>query len=391
VETLTPGSMAALLGIIFAACVVIYILILYPLLLAIHKGIKRPPVRKDPAFQTDVTVVMAVFNGAAFIRQKLESILDLDYPRELMQILVVSDGSTDDTESIVKEYSSRGVELLRRPHAGKAACLNTAFGKARGEILFFTDVRQILDRAALSHLVANFADPTVGAVTGEMRLLAGESGEQQDMGLYWRYELWARRRQSEIDSLFNTTGCVYALRRCYAEPIEPDTLSDDAVLPLRAFFAGQRVIFDPESIALDYPALPGTEFRRRWRNLAGLWQVHVRTPRLFTSANRMRIHFLSHKFGRLVLPWAMLTMVVCTVALPWANIRNFLLWDEAALLVLAVLDGWVSPRFPLKRLSSPARTFLVMNAASLAAAAVFFIPAQKLWKPTRVVASSPPG
>lgn len=382
--------MAALLGMIFAAAIVIYILILYPLLLAFNIRKKRPPVRKDPGFRATVTVVMAVYNGAAFIRQKLESILDLDYPHELMQILIVSDGSTDETESIVKQYSSRGVELLVRQHAGKAACLNAAFERATGEILFLTDVRQMLDRAALTHLVANFADPTVGAVTGEMRLLPGDSGEQQNMGLYWRYELWARRRQSEMDSLFNTTGCLYALRRCFALPLEPDTLSDDAVLPLRAFFAGQRVIFDPEAIAFDYPARPGTEFRRRQRNLAGLWQVHIRTPRLFTSANRMRIHFLSHKFGRLVLPWAMLAVIVCTVMLPGGRGRTLLLGDEAALLALALMDGWIPRWFPLKRLSSPARTFLLMNAASLAATAVFFVPAQKLWKPTRVVGGSLP-
>lgn len=387
-ETITPRGVAALAGLIFSLAIVIYVLILYPLFLAFHRGSKRPPVRKDPGFRTTVTIVMAVFNGTAFIRQKLESILELDYPRELLQILVVSDGSTDETESIVRQYSSRGVQLLVRPHAGKAACLNAAFAEARGEILFFTDVRQILDRAALLHLVANFADPTVGAVTGEMRLFASDSGEQQDMGLYWRYELWARRRQSELDSLFNTTGCIYALRRCFADPLPGDTLSDDAALPLRAFFAGSRVIFDPEAVAFDYPALPGTEFRRRWRNLAGLWQVHVRTPRLFSSANRMRIHFLSHKFGRLVLPWAMLAAIVCTVALPWERVRNFFLWDEGDLLILALLDGWLPTWFPLKRISSPARTFLLMNAASLAAIAVFFVPAQTLWKPTRVAAAA---
>ena len=227
--------MVALTGLILSTGIVIYILILYPVLLAFRRQAKKPPVGKDFSFQTTVTVVMAVYNGAKFIRQKLDSILELDYPHERMQILVVSDGSTDETDAIVKEYAGRGVGLIVRPHAGKSACLNSAFEQATGEILFFTDVRQILDREALKHLVANFADPSVGAVTGEMRLMAGDAGEQQDMGLYWRYELWARRKQSDIDSLFNTTGCVYALRRRFSEPINPDTLSDDAVLPLRAF------------------------------------------------------------------------------------------------------------------------------------------------------------
>lgn len=371
-------------GLALAFALVAYILIGYPVLLAAYRGRKLAPVKKDLNFRTTVSVVLAVYNGAPFLSKKLQSILDLDYPHELMQILVVSDGSTDATDAIALEYASKGIELIRVPHAGKAAALNAAFAKATGDILFFTDVRQILDRSALRHLAANFADPSVGAVTGEMRLLPGETGEQEDMGLYWRYELWARRKQSEIDSLFNTTGCVYALRRSFAAPIPSDTLSDDAVLPLRAFFAGSRVIFDPEAIAFDYPAVPGTEFRRRWRNLAGLWQVHVRTPQIFGSSNRMRIHFLSHKFGRLVLPWAMLAVVLCTVALPWALWRNFLLLDEVLLLGLALIDRWIPAKFPLKRLSSPARTFLLMNAASLAAPAVFFVPAQTLWKPTRV-------
>jgi hypothetical protein len=237
---------------------------------------------------------------------------------------------------------------------------------------------------ALTQLVANFADPTVGAATGEMRLLPSTSGEQEDMGLYWRYELWARRRHSEIDSLFNTTGCLYAMRRNLAGPLPLDTLSDDAILPLGAFFRQSRVIFDPDSVAFDYPALAGTEFRRRWRNLAGLWQVHTRLPGLFTSANRMRFHFLSHKFARLVLPWALLSVVAATCALPESGLRTGLLWNESLLAWMALCDRWIPPHWPIKRFTSPARTFLLMNAASLAATAVFVLPAQKLWKPTQV-------
>ena len=382
--------MFALAALIVSLVAVVYLLIGYPLLLEFSRRPKRPPVRKDPSFRAPVSVIMAVYNGGKFVRQKLDSIVGLDYPRELMQILVVSDGSTDDTDSIVREYARQGVELLVQSHAGKAAALNLAFQKATGEILFFTDARQVLDPVALRHLVANFADPSVGAVTGELRLLPGDRGEQQDIGLYWRYEVWARKKQSAIDSLFNTTGCVYALRRTFArEAIEPDTLSDDAVLPLRAFFAGQRVIFDDQAIAYDFPALRGTEFRRRLRNLAGLWQVHVRTPRLFTQANRMRIHFLSHKTGRLLLPWAILAVVAATVALPWEGVRNALLAGDAALLAIAVLDQWIPGAWILKRLTSPARMFLLMNAASLAAVAVFVIPAQRLWKPTDVVVIQP--
>ena len=376
---------ALLLGTAVAA----YILIGYPILLKLICGRPPRPVAKDLKHQSTVSVVMAVYNGADFIRPKLESLLALDYPRELVQILVVSDGSTDATNAIVREFSARGVQLLEASHGGKAAAVNLALAHATGEILFFTDVRQPLDRMALRHLVANFADPSIGAVTGELRLIRGTGGEQIDMDLYWRYEVWARTIHSGIDSIFAVTGCIYAMRRSLAAPLPPSTLSDDAILPLRAFFKGYRVVFDPEAIATDAPAVSGTEFRRRRRNLAGLWQVWVRMPELFTSRNRMRLHFLSHKFGRLALPWAMLLIAGATLALPASPFRTGLVVGDLALVLIALLDPIVPREFPFKRLSSPARTFLVMNAASLVALQVFFTPANKLWIPTKVDAREP--
>lgn len=368
---------------VVASAAVFYILIGYPLLLVMFGRTGASPVAKDLRFETTVSAILAVYNGGAFIRAKLESLLALDYPKDLLEIIVVSDGSIDETETVVNEFSDR-VLLLSVPRGGKAAAINHALRRASGKIVFFTDVRQPLDRSALRHLVANFADPRVGAVSGEMQLLEPELGEQADMDLYWRYEVWARKRHSSIDSVFNATGCIYAMRRELAAPLPPDTLTDDAVLPLRAFFKGYRVVLDPEAIAFDYPAVANTEFRRRLRTLAGLWQVHARMPQLFTAHNRMRFHFLSHKFSRLVLPWAALLILASTVALPPSPFRTFLLLDELALILLAFLDCIVPGRSFLKRLSSPARTFVMMNAAALAAVSVFFLPATRLWLPTRV-------
>jgi biofilm PGA synthesis N-glycosyltransferase PgaC len=376
--------MMAYLALIVSAALIFHIVAGYPLLLSRNKGAVRPPVAKDPAFETTVSAIVAVHNGEAMIRRKLEVLLALDYPRELVNIIVVSDGSTDGTEAIVREFEDRGVTLLIAPRGGKAAALNRGLAAAAGEIVFFTDVRQPLEPASLRHLVANFADSTVGAVTGELRLLRGDTGEQADMDLYWRYEVWARRRHSGIDSIFSATGCIYAMRRALTGPLPPDTLIDDAVLTLRAFFKGYRVVFDPAAVAFDYPAIAGTEFRRRFRTLAGLWQLHVRLPELFTSRNRMRFHFLSHKFSRLLLPWLILLFFGSAAALSPSLFRTSLLIAGAAWLSLAVVDGFVPRSFPLKRLTSPARTLLVMNAAALAAIAVFFVPATRLWTQTRV-------
>jgi cellulose synthase/poly-beta-1,6-N-acetylglucosamine synthase-like glycosyltransferase len=369
---------------ILAAAIILHTIAGYPLHLALLRRGLRPRIAKDTAFEPSVSIVMAVHNGESMVRRKLEVLLALDYPRHLVEIIVISDGSTDGTENIVREFESAGVKLLTRPRGGKAAALNRGLEAAAGEILFFTDVRQPLEPRCLRHLTANFADSSVGAATGELRLLPGEHGEQADMDLYWRYEVWARKRHSEIDSLFNTTGCIYAMRRSLALPLPPDTLIDDAMLPLRAFFRGYRVILDTEAVAYDYPAVAGTEFRRRFRTLAGLWQVFSRLPQLFGGENRMRYHFLSHKFSRLILPWAILLFVISTIALPASWFRTFLLSAEAFWPLLAFCNRFFSANSLPQRVTSWARSFLVMNVAALAAVAVFFVPATTLWTPTRV-------
>lgn len=372
---------------LFGLAVAAWVLAGYPLALARVRFRTAPPVGKQPGFTPPVTIVMAVHNGEEFLRAKLESLLELDYPAARREIVVVSDGSTDGTERIAEEFTPRGVRLIRVPRGGKASALNRALAEPlTGEILFFTDVRQPLDRSALAHLAANFADPTVGAVTGELRIVQPDTGEQADLDRYWRYELWARGRHSEIDSLFNTTGCIYAIRRELAQPIPADTLTDDAAIPLRAFFAGYRVIFDRAAIAYDYPTVAGGEFRRRMRTLAGLWQVHARFPELFGGRNRMRLHFLSHKFGRLALPWALLAAGAASWFLPLGILRTGVLAGEALLLAAAAADFAMPAGFPLKRLTSPARTFLTMNLAALAALSVFFGSAGRFWTVTKVAA-----
>jgi hypothetical protein len=133
--------------------------------------------------------------------------------------------------------------------------------------------------------------------------------------------------------------------------------------------------------------LSGTEFRRRFRTLAGLWQVHARFPELFTSANRMRWHFLSHKFGRLALPWTILLAIGATLAMLDTWFRSALLICEAIPFGLGLLNLVIPSGWAIKRLCSPAQTFVVMNAASLSAIAVFFLPATQIWKPTQVQTS----
>lgn len=371
----------ALLLFLLSAFALFYITLGYPILLALHRR-SGPPIHKE-FIARPVSLLIAVHNGQAFLRAKLESILALDYPRELMEILVVSDGSTDDTEAIATEFAPRGVQLLRVPKGGKAAALNAAVPRLHGEILVLTDVRQPLAPASLRALVSCFADPTVGAVGAELRTLRGEDGEESDIGLYWRYEIWIRKHLSRIGSTFGVSGGYYAMRRALAAPIPPDTISDDVVMLLPALFGGYRIVFEPTANAFDYPTSLQSEFPRKMRTLGGLWQVYMRHPALLSSANPMRFHFLSQKVGRLLLPYALLCFTFTAFALPgpW---RTWVLAAVGSFYALGLLDPLIPKKFILKRLTAPIRMFLVLCAAAFCAASIFFVPPERLWKITKV-------
>lgn len=369
-----------------AALFIVYVVAGYPLLL---RWLAPRPVRKQPIRKT-VSVILPVAGGERWIAGKLESILALDYPRELVEILVVANGCRDRSAEIAAGFASRGVELLRLEAADKGLAINRAVERARGEILFFTDVRQKLDPASLSELVNNFADPEVGVVSGEVVILEGVTEEEASVGLYRRYENWIRGQLSRIDSVFGATGCIWAMRRALAAPMPAGTLLDDMHLPLAAFFAGYRLVFDPGAKAFDYPTALDSEFRRKVRTLAGVYQVIGAYPALLGPANRMWIHFVSYKLARLLLPWALLAAAVSGFFLPqpWAAVGLGL---QAAFYALAAADVWVPERGALKRISSPARTFVVLMAAAACAVSVWFVADGRLWKPTRVRPAKTPG
>jgi biofilm PGA synthesis N-glycosyltransferase PgaC len=360
-----------------------YTLFAYPLLLGILARCKARPVRKAE-WPATVTVILPVHNGERWMAAKLESILALHYPADLVEILVVSDGSTDATETIVRRFTDRAkIEFLSVPKGGKAAALNTALARGTGELLFFTDVRQELHKDSLANLIACFADPQVGVASGELVIRDGTGHEEESVGLYWKYEKWIRRQLSRLDSMPGATGCIYAMRRELASPLPEGTLNDDMYLPLGAFFEGFRVIMDESALAFDYPTPLAAEFRRKVRTLAGVYQIVGSYPALLGPRNRMWIHFVSHKLARLLMPWAMIVAAVASFGLP-ARWRIWAIGIQAFAYLLALADAWLPSSFPLRRLTSPLRTFAVLMTASLCALAILFVPARVLWKETRV-------
>jgi glycosyltransferase involved in cell wall biosynthesis len=360
----------------------VYTLFGYPLLLGLMARWRTRPVRKAP-WPATVSVILPVYNGEPWIAAKLECILALNYPAGLLEILVVSDGSTDATASIVRGFTGRGkIELLALPRGGKAAALNAALERATGEILFFTDVRQQLHPDSLANLVACFADPEVGVASGELMIREGAGLEEANVGLYWKYEKRIRKQLSRLDSVLGATGCIYAMRRHLAPLLPRGTLNDDMYLPLAAFFRGYRVVLDDAALAFDCPTMLASEFRRKVRTLAGVYQIVGSYPALLGPRNRMWIHFFSHKLARLLMPWAMIAAAVASFGLP-APWNVWAIAAEASASVLALLDVWLPAGFPLKRLTSPVRTFAVLMTASLCALAILFVPPRSLWRETR--------
>lgn len=370
------SGLAAPLAFLLLSAAVLYLLAGYPLLL---RWFRPHPVEKK--FEPRrVTVLLAVKNGATWLEQKLKNLAELDYPRELVDIIVISDGSTDATEQIARAWSGRGVTLLAQPPEGKSAALNAGIAVARGEILFLTDVRQRLALDSLRELVACFHDPAVGAVSGELMIARGASQEESSVGLYWTYEKWIRKRQSDIDSIFGATGCIYAMRRELASPMPKQILNDDMFLPLGAFFKGFRLILEPAAKAFDSATSLDVEFRRKVRTQAGVYQLLRYYPQLLGPPNRLWIDFLSHKFGRLLLPWLLVALFVLNFFLPWP-------WRLGALLqtffyVLALADPLLPEGSPIKRLTSPMRTFVTLMAAAACGVLIFMVPADRFWQPT---------
>ncbi|MBI3682348.1 MAG: glycosyltransferase family 2 protein [Acidobacteria bacterium] len=355
---------------------ILYILVGYPLMLDLLARRRANPVQKRPIEPT-VSVILPVYNGERWLAAKIESLRALDYPKHLIDILVVSDGSQDRTAEIAR--SLEGVRLLEIPHGGKARAINAALEAVSGEVLLFTDVRQQLEPGCLRPLLANLGDPRVGAATAELRLLPSTRAEEADAGAYLRFEHWIRDRLSKIDSLLGVAGALYVIRRELARPLPPDTLLDDVCMVLPPFFAGYRVVMEPAAVAFDEPVPLKGEFRRKVRTIAGLYQTLRAYPALLGSANRMRLHFISHKLGRVWLPFFLAPAALSSFWLP-APWSRFALTGQAAFLLLAGIDLLIPQWFPLKRLTSAARTFLVMMAAAVGGLSVFFVSPLVLWK-----------
>jgi biofilm PGA synthesis N-glycosyltransferase PgaC len=325
---------------------IFYVYFGYPALLFAWRRVARKPVRKGD-YEPHVTIVIAAHNERQHIEAKLRNCLNLDYPKNKLQIIVSLDGPTDGTEFLVWKYVSQGVEIVHsKTHAGKATALNRALNRAKGAIVVFADARQIFNREAVRALVANFADETVGAVTGEL-LLMDESRRESttEVGVYWRYEKMIRSLESDVHSLTGATGAIYAIRRDLYQDLPEDTILDDVLTPLRIVLKGKRTVFEPEAKAYDTVACcADAEYRRKVRTLYGNYQLLTKLPQaLIPGRNPAFIQLVSHKVARLLVPWALVTLFVTNLFMP-VGIYALTLALQVAWYTLAAAGYFMSKR-----------------------------------------------
>lgn len=302
-----------------AALLLAYLYVGYPLAAWLRARLRPRAHRRAPA-EPGVTVVVVAHNEAARIDGRLQNLLALDYPRQKLDIILASDGSTDATVERARRYEQWGVRVLafgwRR---GKAAVLNDVVPTAKNEIVVLADARQLFDPAAVRALVANFSDPAVGAVSGELMLnpTAAGAAAQQGACFYWRYEKFIRRNESQAGSTVGATGAIYAIRRSLFQPIPEDTILDDVLIPLRIVHRGYRVLFEAGARAFDCAsATARQEYVRKVRTIAGMFQLFARERWLLNPArNGVWFETLSHKGLRLLAPVLHVVVLAASFAL----------------------------------------------------------------------------
>lgn len=367
--------MSALVAALLAGLAVLgYVYVGYPLLLRLLSaaGMARP-VSGGPV-EPAVTLVISAYNEAAVIAAKLANSVALDYPPDRLEIIVVSDASDDGTDDIVRAHGGP-VRLLRmEDRGGKTAGLNAALRAARGEVIVFSDANAMYQPDAIRRLVANFADPGVGAVTGESRYLVGdEDPSTESENTYWNYELAVKALESRLGSVVGGDGAIYAIRRSLYRDLAPGDLSD-FVNPLQIVAQGYRNVYEPAAVSWEQGAEGyGAEYRRKVRIVNRAWRATWKMRGLLNPARSglFALQFLSHKVLRWLVPWFMLLVLALNVAIvlkgggaPWALLLSAQLAFYAAALAGSRLAGRDS--LPARLLRIP-YYFCLVNLASLVA------------------------
>jgi cellulose synthase/poly-beta-1,6-N-acetylglucosamine synthase-like glycosyltransferase len=328
-----------------AAGIPLYAFLGYPLVLLVLRVVLHRDVRKAPT-RPFVSLLIPAYNEDRVMARKIENSLALDYPADRIEIVVVSDGSSDQTVNIASSTGS--VRVLALPqNRGKVAALNAAVPLLHGEIVVFSDASAMLAPDSVRRLVENFADPAVGAACGHYRVVKPNEvniGASEDV--YWRYEAFLKTQESRLASTLGAHGHLHAIRKRFYPFPPPETINDDYVIPLAVLEKGFRAVYEPTAMVFE-EAREMTGFGRRIRIVAGNFQ-QLRHLRQFLAPCQplALLFFLSHKVVRLLVPFAMLAALASNLFLLKSPAYLALLGAQLTFYALAALGitGRLRPR-----------------------------------------------
>jgi len=322
----------------FSIIAIIYTYIGYPVLIYILSRFYKKPLGGKYIYP-NLSIIISAYNEEKNIEKKINSLLEIDYPRERFEILIGSDGSTDKTDEIVSCQSEEKIRFFRQDtRQGKPGMLNRLVKEAKGEILVFTDARQRLDKNALNELVKHFSDKKVGSVSAALFY----ENENHDIktgagiGMYWEYEKFIRKSESRMGSMLGATGALYAIRRELFPELPGDLLLDDVYIPMKIVEKGYRAIFDKKAKVYDIVFKDAREeFSRRVRTLAGNYQLFFYCRSLFNPLKgKISWQFFSHKFLRLMVPFLLVIVFISSLYIVFSPNSNFF---YAAILALQII------------------------------------------------------
>ncbi len=375
------------LCVLFWCCVfaVQYPYVIYPIALCgLNRLLGRRQLIPPSAFEPTISVICPIYNESSVIEDKLRNVLDSEYTRKHLEVIVIGDGCTDDSLEIASRIDTSRVQVIALPRAGKAAALNEGIARASGELVVFTDVGIRTAPGALRALVGHFADPNIGCVSGEDRV-HGATGE----GLYGRLELMIRRQESRFYSIAGASGCLYAVRRSEIRPFLAGMAPDFASV-LEVVKAGKRAICEPLACGYMFSAASNKgEFARKRRTfLRGMTALFANAS-LLSPFRRPAFSFIliSHKVLRWMSPIALVGALLSAYLLRDQAIYRGALYVQLTFYALAVL-GLLLPIAAARWL--PVRVcsfFLLVNAAVAAALSQWMAGVrQEVWQPTRRMA-----
>lgn len=336
----------------FSLFVVFYAYFGYGILLYLIVRVKRVFRKKskrrkfDPTFTPDVTFVVPCYNESEFIKDKVKNCLALDYPKDKLKLVFITDGSTDGTPELIQSKFPEVTVLHESKRGGKTAAENRAMKYVNTSIVVFSDANTVLPKEAIKEIVKHYQDPCVGAVSGEKRILQKEQDAATGAGegFYWKYESALKKLDSELLTIVGAAGELFSFRRELFKDIEEDTILDDFVLSMRIAEQGFRVVYEPNAYAMETAsASVKEELKRKIRICAGGWQAMSRLTDALNPANSITLTFqyVSHR----VLRWSIVPLLLM-ILLPLnallfnaGLVYEMIMYGQLLFYILAMM-GW---------------------------------------------------